>query len=118
MAAYSLALERPNEARAFAREALDAALALRAPDLIALSEQHLASVAALSGDFSRAALLLGHVDACYESIGLKRDTSELVTYERLRRDLASGLDDAALQTRLAAGAAMHDDQAVAEARRV
>src|SRR5450755_833134 len=79
LAAYSLALDRAADARTFAREGLDIALAMRIPDLVALAVQHLASVAGMSGAPQRAASLLGFVDARYAELGLQRDTSEQMT---------------------------------------
>ncbi len=117
LAAYSLALERPDDTRTFAHEGLSIAIAMRLPDLIALAIQHLASVAGESGALERAARLLGYVDARYAELGLQRDTSERITFERLRTRLAESFSDADIAANLSMGAAMTEDQAVAEALR-
>jgi hypothetical protein len=114
LAAYSLALSHIADARAFAREGLEAANALHASDLAALAVQHLASVASASGNYERAVRLLAFADAQFAKLGVQRDTSELFTYDRLRRALADAIPSDRLQTLIAAGAAMNESQAVAE----
>jgi len=114
LAAYSIARERPDDARTFAREGLAMAHELRLPDLVALAIQHLASVALSTGDADRAARLAGFVDARYDALGLKRDTSEQYTYERLRSGLEEALSAAHLAARTSEGAAMSEERASAE----
>jgi predicted ATPase len=114
LAAYSLALGRADDARIFAREGLAVAHELRVADLVALAIQHLASVAIASGDADRAARLTGFVDARYAELGLKRDTSEQYTYERLRSDLAAALSSSDLAQRMSEGLAMSEERASAE----
>ncbi len=115
LAAYNLALERAADARESAREGLEIALAMRIPDLVALAIQHLASVAVVSGSPERAARLLGYVEARYAALGLHRDTSEQMTYERLRAKLAEVYSDSDVLARFASGATMTEEQAVSEA---
>jgi len=115
LAAYSLALSRIDDARAFAREGLEMANALHASDLSGLAIQHLASVAAASAHYERAVRLLAFVDAHFATLGVQRDTSEQFTYERLRQTLADAIPGDRLQILAAAGAAMSETQAVAEA---
>ena len=116
LAAYSLALDLPADARAYARDGLERAIALRLPDLVALAIQHLASAAAASKAFERAARLVGFVDARYDALGLHRDTSEELTYERLQAALSEALPESAVRALSEQGAQMNEDQAVAEAQ--
>ncbi|HLJ83631.1 MAG TPA: adenylate/guanylate cyclase domain-containing protein [Candidatus Eremiobacteraceae bacterium] len=116
LAAYFLMLERISEARDSARQGFEIALAMRIPDLVALAIQHLASIAVASGAAEQAAQLLGFVEARYAALGLHRDTSEQMTYERLRAKLADIFSDDDLQARLASGAALTEERAVSEAR--
>jgi len=81
---------------------------------VALAIQHLASVAASTGDATLAARLTGFVDARYETLGLKRDNSEEFTYRRLRADLDDALPKDTLSQRMAEGAAMSEERAAAE----
>ena len=115
LAAYSIALGRFDDARTFARDGLAMAHELRVADLVALAIQHLASVAMSTGDADRAARLTGFVDARYGALGLKRDTSEQYTYERLRSGLAAAMGPADLTQRMSEGAAMSEERASAEA---
>jgi tetratricopeptide (TPR) repeat protein len=117
LAAYSLALGRIADARAFAREGLEMAHGLRASDLMGLAIQHLASVAGASGEPERAMRLLGFVDAQFASLGLQRDTSEHFTYERLRLMLAESFGGDETKILMAEGGAMSEDRAVDEALR-
>lgn len=114
LAAYSLALGRPDDARTFAREGLAMAHELHVADLVALAIQHLASVALSTGDASRAARLTGFVDARYEALGLKRDTSEQYTYERLRSDLDAAMSRDVLAQCMSEGAGFSEERASAE----
>jgi predicted ATPase/class 3 adenylate cyclase len=115
LAAYYLVLERISDARDSARQGLEIALAMRVPELVALAVQHLASVAVASGAPERAASLLGYVEARYAALGLHRDTSEQMTYERLRAKLADAYTDDDLMARLAKGSTLTDEQAASDA---
>ena len=115
LAAYSLALSNVADARTFARDAVEAAGILHTSDLAALAIQHLASVAFALGNHERAVRLLAFADAQFARLGVQRDTSELFTYDRLRRALAEALPGDRLAAATAAGAALSESQAVAEA---
>src|SRR5262249_40515633 len=114
LAAYSLALDRPDDARTYAREGLALARELHLADLIALAIQHLASVAMAVGDLQRAAVLAGYVDARYAALGIVRDTSEQYTYERLRSGLQAAMSAGELARAQAEGEALGEDRAIAE----
>ncbi|HEV3153656.1 MAG TPA: adenylate/guanylate cyclase domain-containing protein [Candidatus Baltobacteraceae bacterium] len=116
--AYLLDLQRYDEARGSAAEALAAMPAAEqgAPYFIAL--QHLAAVAALRPDGAQdvedrrlAARILGYVDACFAALEGPRDHTEQVEYEaalsRLRRDL----DENDLTALMSEGAAWSAEQA-------
>ena len=77
--------------------------------------QHLATVAARTGDSRRGARLRGYVDAWYRSEGCERDPTEQRTYEILMTALREKLSDAEIEKLAAEGAQLAEDQAVAEA---
>jgi predicted ATPase len=115
LAAYSLALDRIDDARTFAREGLEMARGQHAPDLVSLAVQHLASVAVACGEAERAVRLLGYVDAQFAKLGVHRDTSELFTYDRLRQSLAGSFGAEQIQVLLDDGASLDEERAVEEA---
>jgi predicted ATPase/class 3 adenylate cyclase len=113
-AAYKIAPGDIAGARNDAREALRLA---RGADLYsaAIAIQHLATVAARSGDPRRGARLRGYADAWYRSEGNEREPTEARTYEILTASLREKLSDAEIEALAAEGARMTEDQAVAEA---
>jgi predicted ATPase/DNA-binding CsgD family transcriptional regulator len=127
-AAYSVALNRWDRARAYAREALGRAQQAQDTMSLMVALQHLAAIAVLSanGDGSapvaapfsaaatlaRAALLLGFVDAGALGLGVAREYTEQQEYDRVLAALraAGPADD--LAHRLAQGAALTPDEAI------
>jgi predicted ATPase len=106
MAAYLVALDCFEDARAYAAQALEAARDVRATVLTAYVLQHVAAIAALqrrSQDpvaqqkLEKAAMLLGFVEARLTSLGALRDYTERQEYERaltaLRTALGERLDE-------------------------
>jgi predicted ATPase len=102
MAAYLVALDCFDDARACAVQALDAARDVRAPVLTAFVLQHVAAIAALGGgsgesrppkNLERAAMLLGFVDARLRSLGARRDYTERQECERAVAALRSALGE-------------------------
>ncbi|HEV3090009.1 MAG TPA: tetratricopeptide repeat protein [Candidatus Cybelea sp.] len=92
MAAYLVAMDCFDDARAYASQALEAGRDVAAPVLVAFVLQHIAAIGALRGpNWDQAAMLLGFVDARLQSLGAHRDYTE-----RQERDRAL----AALQGRL------------------
>jgi predicted ATPase/class 3 adenylate cyclase len=113
-AAYKIALDDIAGARRDASEALR--LARGASSFItAVATQHLATVAARSGDPRRGARLRGYVDASYRSEDYEREPTEARTYDILMTALHEQLTDAEIETLAAEGAQLSEDQAVAEA---
>jgi len=98
MAAYLVALDCFDDARAYASKALDAAQEVRTPVLTAFALQHLAAIAALAGGKpEEAAMLLGFVEARLKALGACRDYTERQELERcmtaLREALGGRLDE-------------------------
>jgi predicted ATPase/class 3 adenylate cyclase len=113
-AAYQIALDDVAGARIDALDALRIARGVSWLDT-AIAVQHLATIAARSGDPRRGALLRGYVDAAYRSGGYEREWTESRTHEILMTALREKLTDAEIETLAAEGAQMSEDQAVAEA---
>lgn len=125
ISAYLIALDRFEQARDYATEALALAEASHMEVQIAWALQHLAAVAALrhgdaataaaNDDRRRAAWILGYVDARLTAL----DTSRKFTEQRERDTLLASLRDTlgagALAGLLAAGAAMTQARAVEQA---
>ncbi|MBV8355636.1 MAG: tetratricopeptide repeat protein [Candidatus Eremiobacteraeota bacterium] len=114
LAAYRIALSDIEGARSSAREAL--VLSQWAPPLeISAAIQHLATVAALSGDCAGAARLCGYVDAWYNSEGCTRELTERHGYDILMKTLRTALRDSEIAALAAQGAAFSEEHAVAQA---
>jgi hypothetical protein len=114
-AAYLLALDRHDEARASAREALKLALQEENALWTAFGLQHLAAVAALQGDKARAARVLGFVDGRMAELEHLREHTEEQEYQRAMTLLRNDLDGGELQRLIAEGRSWSEDRAVAEA---
>jgi tetratricopeptide (TPR) repeat protein len=121
VAAFLIALDRFDEAFAYAREGLDLATryALGSRQLWAL--HHLAAIEALRardpknvGPVLRAARLIGFVDARLAELQWTRDYFDRLEYERVLAVLNS-LDVAQREAALAAGAAMTQAEAIEDA---
>jgi predicted ATPase len=120
--AYLVALERYDDARERAREALVLSVKERAEMLMAATLQHLAAVAALGsgkrGDaaqHARAARLLGFADAHYVKLGAVLDYTERQEHDRLAVALREVLGPKRLAALKQEGSAWERDEAVAEA---
>jgi predicted ATPase/transcriptional regulator with XRE-family HTH domain len=113
LSGYLVANGDPDEARAAAREAI-AELAPRDPEiaLIVTALEHLALTLLLSGDFRRAAVLAGYVDATYRRHGVERESTEQITHDRLSTLLRERFSPAALTSLKAEGAALAPETAV------
>lgn len=120
MAAYLIALDRYDEARAYARDAVVLARDLQVQVLLTLSLQRLAVVAALReaehgrDEKTRAARLLGYVDARLTALDVSREYTEQREYDRMMVALRDGLGEA-LAKLMDEGRAWSEDQAVSEA---
>jgi predicted ATPase len=124
VAAYLVALGRYAEGRAHAREALDLARMLKVGARLVYSIQHLAAVATLEphdatdgtgSSRPRAARLLGFVDARCRDLGMARDYTDKQEHDRIVDALAASLPPVELESLIAHGAAMTEEEAVEEA---
>ncbi len=113
-AAYQIALENLAGARIAGRQALRLARgAIARQTTVAI--QHLATIAARSGDPRRGGRLRGYADAWYRGQGNERGPTEARTYEKLMAALREHLSDAEIEKLAAEGAAWSEDRAVEEA---
>ena len=113
-AAYRLALGDIAGARAAAADALQLARGA-ATQHIMINIQHLATVAARTGQPHRAARLRGYVDAWYRSEGYERESTEQHVDGILTTALSAQLSESEIEALAAEGARLSEDQAVAEA---
>jgi predicted ATPase/DNA-binding XRE family transcriptional regulator len=121
IAAYLIALDCFDDARAYASQALDAARDVHAPVLTAFVLQHVAAITALQGSsreacpprkLDQAAMLLGFVDARLGSLGARRDFTERQERERVVAALRSALGERLDET-MALGAQWSEEGAAA-----
>jgi tetratricopeptide (TPR) repeat protein len=115
LSAYRLALGRLNEAWSNAHEALPVVLHAEESILTAVAVEHLAQVAAETGDPERAARLLGYADAVYRELGYVREPTERRGYEHALELIRAALPEDRIASLLAAGEAMDQEAAVAAA---
>jgi diguanylate cyclase (GGDEF)-like protein len=120
MAAYLIAQDRWDEARATAREGLDRARERRMQVKIVWALQHLAAAAALRtrepSDAHRcAAALLGFADRQLAALGAHRMHTERQEYERLVATLHLVLGEPETAALARRGAEWSEDRAIAEA---
>jgi predicted ATPase/DNA-binding XRE family transcriptional regulator len=119
MAAYLVAMDCFEDARAHASGALDAAREIKATVLTALILQHFAAVGALNhypekrrqkANRERAAMLLGFVDARLTSLEARREYTEQQEYDRITEALRAELGER-FETVMARGAEWTEDEA-------
>ncbi len=124
MAAYLLALGRYAEARSRAREALEVCRAAGAEITLAYAQQHLAAIAALrpaeseatgSQVRSRAACLLGYVDARLAALAAPRELTEDKEYRALVAALSESLGAGGVARLMEDGRGWSEERAFAEA---
>jgi hypothetical protein len=113
-AAYELVLGNIEGARGSAREALELARGAHSMDA-AIAIQHLATVAARTGDAISGARLRGYVDAWYRNEGCERDLTERRTYELLMTALRERLSEAQIEALDLEGSALSEEEAALEA---
>lgn len=111
LTAYAMSVDEVDEARDLLREALEILIHTGARWRLTALE-HAALLAALLGDFERAALLTGHTSAQYANDDT-RQTTERIGYERLMRMLRETYGQEELAARLEVGAQLDDEQALA-----
>lgn len=114
LAAYAIAAGDLDEAREHLREGLALQRRTRSGWLATVLELH-ALLAAILDDRDRAARLVGFTDAYYVSRGKMREFREGQEYERLMGLLREVYAADELARRLSEGAAMSDEQALADA---
>lgn len=113
LAAYAMAVDDFDEARALLREALQLLKQSGARWMVTALEHH-AVLAGLMGDHERAAALLGFTDAHYANNDTRQRT-ERHGYERLMCLLSQIYDGEEFARRMAAGARLKDEQALEHA---
>ena len=120
MAAYLVALDCFDDARAYASQAVDAARDVRSPVLAAFALQHVAAIAALQSvpdeasaarKLEQAAMLLGFVEARLKALGARRDYTERQENERVLTALRRAFGDRVDQL-MTIGAEWGEDAAV------
>ncbi|MBV8345601.1 MAG: helix-turn-helix domain-containing protein [Candidatus Eremiobacteraeota bacterium] len=124
MAAYLIALDCFDDARAYAREALSAVRDVKRTVLSAYVLQHLVAAAVLQSDAGhhsgadavrkRAAMLLGFVDAWLTKLEACREYTERQEYERIIATLREAMGDR-LEKSMLLGAEWTEDVAVSVA---
>ena len=124
MAAYLVALGRYDEALAQARETLTPLRDAQREVNLTFTLQHLAAIAALRpnedanlarDDRTRAAGLLGYVDARATALGALREYTEQEEYDKTLAALRDALDAAALERLMDEGRPWSEDYAVGRA---
>ena len=124
IAGYLIAIDRWNDARTHAREALSLACEHPGGYNALWALQHLAAVAALRdsaskpaarNDICKAAMLLGFIEARLPRLDAFREFSEQREFERIRARLLDEVGVAELERLLTAGGAMTDELAIASA---
>ena len=114
LAAYAMALDDLETARADLREALALERRSRSGWFGTVLEHH-ALLAALSGERERAALLAGFTDFRYTSRGEVRQQTEKLGRDRLMQILATAYSAEQLASRMDAGARLEEGQALEHA---
>ncbi len=116
VAAYLVALNRFDEALVQARKAVELARERKQGIALMWSLQHVAAVEALrattASSASRAARLLGFVDARLAAFRVPRQFTEQQEYDRAQRSLLRTLGNELLSREMADGAATNDDEAI------
>jgi predicted ATPase len=108
---YHMAIGEIDAAEEHARNTLDLARHSH-PNVVIATLQHLATIAAMRGAPSRAARVLGYVNAWYERIGSLRDSTDQRCYDVLMASLRDQLMDDEIVSLLARGAGFAEDDAV------
>jgi predicted ATPase/class 3 adenylate cyclase len=121
MAAYLIALDRYDEGRNRAREALTLAARQENAVLVATALQHLAACAALrvveeeaQADKTRAARLIGFVDAHLTELENQREFTEQQEYDRAIAALRETFEQSELERLMAEGQMWSKERAIAE----
>jgi predicted ATPase/transcriptional regulator with XRE-family HTH domain len=125
VAVFLTASARYGEARAYAREAIDLARAHECGFIVAMALQHVAAASVLSSqdvserrseEYTRAARLLGFVDARVKALGGTREHIDRREYEQVLTLLYDSRCSNEIANMVAVGASMTEDQAIEECR--
>lgn len=109
-------MERYDEARAAAREALTLGRDFQLEVHLVLALQHLAVIDGLaSGNRERAARLLGYTDSRLDTLEVSREYTEQQEYDRLLTKLRHALGNDEFRKLKAEGSSWTEDRAVGEA---
>jgi predicted ATPase/class 3 adenylate cyclase len=123
MAEYAIVLERYDEGREHASAAVSLAAREQLDTHRAVALQHLVAAAVLHSAaqgnrapamFSRAAQLLGYVDACFARHGFRRNRGEQQLYDKTMRALATAIGTQDVAKHAAEGAGWSEERAVNE----
>jgi len=118
LTSYLLALGQTREAALVAFNGLHKARALRWPAAVARVLEHLALIAALTGDPEKAARLLGHTVAFYRQGTASREYTEQTSYDRLVEDLREKMTADRVRELMSEGAEWTEDCASEKAFQV
>jgi hypothetical protein len=111
LTAYLLKVDRTTEAKLTAFRGLHEARALGWQAAIVRVVEHLALIAALGGDATGAARLLGFTETFYAAETASREITEFATYDRLVQELKDKLQHERLAELMAEGARLTSLQA-------
>jgi predicted ATPase/DNA-binding XRE family transcriptional regulator len=111
-AAYRLMLADVEGARLAALDSLELERGARRWSPLTTQIQHLAAVAAMSGDAELAARLKGYVDAWYAAEHVTRSATDAKSYHILVAALAERLDEATIERLAGEGALLDEYRAV------
>lgn len=109
--AYLLAAGNVREAYTNAVSSLTDAVDRKNPTMVAIAAGHLAQIAAVEGDYERAARLVGFVDAEYSRLNAVREMTEQVGYDATM-ELLRALPAERLAALRDEGAQLHEATAV------
>jgi len=114
LAGYLIASDQLDGAVATIREGIEIHCS-RDPEhvIAAISMEHLAVVAAIRGDYARAAMLEAYADAAFKKNGFVRGFTEAASRDRLARLLSVGLSAPELSRLTGEGAAFSSEAAIA-----
>jgi tetratricopeptide (TPR) repeat protein len=119
LAGYRVAVDDLPGAVSAAREAIEVQASTELDDVyVGISIEHIALVASICGDFSRAATLEGYANAALQQQGFEREFTESTTYNRLTALLRDGLSADELARLTTEGAALTPEAAIALALEV
>jgi predicted ATPase len=114
-AAYLITLGRFDEAWTAAREGLELSLRSDSSMSAAWAIEHLAHIAAETGESAQAARLLGYTDAAYHQTGSTRAPTEQNGYDHTRELVRVALSEERIRELTAEGAALDQDAAAVDA---